>query len=81
MKKEIKITPDERKRIASVYKVTPQSVGRALRFERNSPLAESIRNDALMHGGKLLEITEVETPAHRTKILDSKGQVVRTITR
>lgn len=79
MIQEIRVTPEERKRLASVYKMTPQGIGLILRFKRNGLNAEKIRNDALKHGGKKFEIKEIETSKHVVNVLNSKGEIVNTI--
>ena len=79
MRQEIKVSTAERQRLATLYKVTPQSVGLALRFKRDSLKARQIREDALQNGGQLEEIRVIETHKRNIRVLNAKGEVIKTI--
>lgn len=68
--------PEVRKWLERENKVSSAAVSMALSFKRNSPLANKIRAMALEHGGKYLEEKEIAKPV---KVLDAKGDVIRTI--
>lgn len=72
---ELKDT-EVRRMIAQKLGITSAALSMALSFKRNSPMAKIVREMALQHGGVYLEEKEVGRPV---KILDAKGNVVRTI--
>lgn len=66
--------------LAETFGVTPQFVGQALAFKRNSPKAERIRVAALREGGRLVRTIDVTDELRKAvKVLDTKGNVIRTI--
>lgn len=62
--------------IARKVGVTPAAVSYALNFKRNSPISEQIRAMAMANGGVYLEEPENK---RTTKVLDSHGNVIKTI--
>lgn len=86
VKQVIKVAKGERERLAIVHNVTTRYVGYALAFDskRDSDKAKQIRKDALLHGGKIKEVTivtrDIETPKQKVKVLNSKGEVEREVT-
>ena len=74
----IKIVLDAngKRELAKIFGITPQNVGLALSYKRNSSQSEKIRKMALQKGGKMVEILEVtEKPVKMVKILDNRGRV------
>ena len=77
MVRRIELKDTEMRRIiAKKLGVTSAALSMALSFKRNSPLSKTIREMALQHGGILLEEKEISKPV---KVLDAKGNVVKTI--
>lgn len=72
---ELKDT-EVRRMIAQKLGITSAALSMALSFKRNSPMAKTVREMALQHGGIYLEEKEVGRPV---KVLDAKGNVVKTI--
>lgn len=68
--------PAVREQLVKDSKVTSAAVSYALNFKRNSPKSHEIREMALQRGGIYLEEQEV---CRLVKVLDAKGNVVRTI--
>lgn len=74
----IELDRESRKNLYSLFPdLTPAAITNALKFKRNSPLCERVREAALQLGGKLMrsETVQVHLPVKRIKILDSKGNV------
>lgn len=62
MKRYIHVTKENRKFLAKTFKVTDRMVDYALRYERNSGLAEKIRTLAVLRGGIVMNISpEIQT--------------------
>lgn len=64
MRKYIRTTPREKKRLAGLYKRSRQTIAKYLQYYQFTSLksereAEIIRRDALEHGGVLVEEKEV----------------------
>lgn len=78
MIQEIKLKDQSVKHmIARTLGVTPQAIGQALRFKRNSKMAIQAREMALQNGGILMkEADRVE----KVKILNAKGETEKVIT-
>lgn len=72
---ELKDT-EVRNMIAKDFGITSAALSMALSFKRNSPMARAVREMAMQHGGVYLEEKEVSRPV---KVLDAKGNVVKTI--
>lgn len=78
MKQKIELNASGKALLAKAFKVSVQNVSQALLFRRNSPQACKIREAALKHGGRLLQIHDVTVP-REVKILNSKGEVIRAV--
>ncbi|MDB9154217.1 hypothetical protein [Parabacteroides distasonis] len=80
IRQKIELSAKKKAEIAKTFGVTSQSVSQALLFRRNSPNAERIREAALANGGSLVQIIDVTDELKKAiKVLDSKGNVVKTI--
>lgn len=76
MEKFIKIGKEKVSELAKMFGVSERAVAYALKYERNSPISEKIREAALKIGGKMMQ--EVDT--HKVvKVLDSHGNVTQVI--
>lgn len=79
-RRKIELSTKKRTEIALAFGVTRQCVSQALMYRRNSAQAEKIRMAALENGGKMVQIIDVtEEFKKAVKVLDAKGNVVRTI--
>lgn len=79
-RQKIELSTKKRAEIAKTFGVTIQSVSQALMYRRNSTQSEKIRMAALANGGTLVQIIDVtEEFKKAVKVLDAKGNVVRTI--
>lgn len=79
MRQKIELGKEERVRLAKVFDVSLPNICQALLFRRNSVKACQIREAALQCGGKLIQMNEI--PSDRAiKVLNQKGEVLRTIT-
>ena len=61
MRQKIELNAQGKALLAKTFNVTVQNVSQALLFHRNSVQACRIREAALQHGGKLVEIREVKS--------------------
>lgn len=62
MEKYIQVTPETRRHLVALFRVTPMSVWNALNFRRDNDLARRIRRAAINHGGQvILACPECET--------------------
>lgn len=59
MKQRIEINASGKALLAEKFKVSVQNVSQALLFRRNSLQAQRIREEALICGGKMVEIRHV----------------------
>lgn len=79
-RQKIELPTKKRAEIAKAFGVTSQCVSQALMYRRNSLNAEKIRMAAMANGGRLVQIIDVtEEFKKAVKVLDAKGNVVRTI--
>lgn len=79
-RQKIELSTKKRAEIAKTFGVTSQCVSQALMYRRNSPKAEKIRIAALANGGTLVQIIDItEEFKKAVKVLDAKGNVVKTI--
>lgn len=79
-RQKIELSTKKRTEIALAFGVTRQFVSQALMYKRNSAQAEKIRMAALENGGTMVQIIDVtEEFKKAVKVLDAKGNVVRTI--
>lgn len=77
---KIELSAAKRAKLAKMFGVTPQSVGLALAFKRNSTTACQIREAALQEGAKLVRIIDVTDEVKRAiHVLNAKGETVQTI--
>lgn len=76
-KKVIEVSSELRKEIEKLFGLKRSSISNILSYKRNSELAERVREYALMNGGQVVQIdvTPIETPMKKVKILDVKGRV------
>ena len=80
-RQNIELSAKKKAAIAKAFGVSSQSVSQALLFRRNSPNAVRIREAALANGGTLVQIIDVTDELRKAiKVLDAKGNVVKTIT-
>lgn len=79
VKHRIEISAEGKAALAKMFNVTVQNVSQALLFNRNSVTCCRIREAALQHGGKLVEIREVPAAPRTVKILNQKGEVMRAV--
>jgi len=79
MRQKIELNAQGKALLAKTFNVTVQNVSQALLFHRNSVQACRIREAALQHGGKLVEIREVPAAPRTVKILNQKGEVMRAV--
>lgn len=79
--KKILVKKGVSRELAKMFGVTHRAVCYALTYVSQSPTAEKIRETALQKGGQVYEIhlAEPETTKKPVKVLDKKGNVVRTI--
>lgn len=80
MRQKIELNAQGKALLAKTFNVTVQNVSQALLFHRNSVQACRIREAALRHGGRLVEIREVPAAPRTVKVLNQKGEVMRTAT-
>lgn len=79
-RQKIELSTKKRTEIAKAFNVTRQCVSQALMYKRNSVQAEKIRMAALENGGTMVQIIDVtEEFKKAVKVLDAKGNVVKTI--
>lgn len=76
MEKFIKIGKEKVSELAKAFKVSERAVAYALKYERNSPTSEKIREAALKMGGKMMQEVEIHKVV---KVLDSHGNVTQVI--
>lgn len=79
MRQKIELNAQGKDLLAKTFNVTVQNVSQALLFHRNSVQARRIREAALQHGGKLVEIREVPVTPRTVKFLNQKGEVMRAV--
>jgi len=80
-RQKIELSAKKKAAIAKAFGVSSQSVSQALLFRRNSLNAVRIREAALANGGTLVQIIDVTDELRKAiKVLDAKGNVVKTIT-
>lgn len=79
MRQKIELNAQGKALLAKTFNVTVQNVSQALLFHRNSVQSCRIREAALQHGGKLVEIREVPAAPRTVKILNQKGEVMRAV--
>lgn len=72
----IDLLPDKIEEIAEIKNVTTACVRKALRYDSDSPMSMLIRAWALRNGGIEYRAQKSERTA---KVLDAKGNVVKTI--
>ena len=79
--KKIVVTKEVSTKLSLMFGVSTRAVFYALNYTSQSTRAEKIRSQALEMGGQVYEIklAEPERPAKPVKVLDNKGNVVRTI--
>lgn len=79
--KKIVVRRDVTAKLANMFGVSVRAVAYALNYVSKSERADKIRNQALEMGGQVYEIklAKPERPAKPVKVLDRKGNVVRTI--
>lgn len=79
--KKIVVNKEVSAKLASMFGVSTRAVFYALNYTSQSPRAEKIRQMAMEMGGQVYEIklAEPERPVKPVKVLDAKGNVVRTI--
>ena len=75
----IEISATGKAELARMFNVTVQNVSQALLFNRNSITCCRIREAALQHGGRLVEIREVPAAPRTVKFLNQKGEVTRAV--
>lgn len=79
-RQKIELSAKKKAEIAKAFGVTIQCVSQALLYRRNSAKAEKIRMAALENGGAMVQIIDVtEEFKKAVKVLDAKGNVVRTL--
>lgn len=79
-RRKIELSAPKKAEIAKAFGVTTQCVSQALLYRRNSAQAEKIRMAALENGGTMVQIIDVtEEFKKAVKVLDAKGNVVRTL--
>lgn len=76
MRRKIEVNKEVRAKIADTFKVSTQAVGQALQFQTNSLKAIKMREMALSNEGVLYE---EKVSDHKTKVLDSHGNVKQVI--
>lgn len=79
VKYRIEISAKGKATLAKIFNVTVQNVSQALLFTRNSNTCCRIREAALQHGGKLVEIHEVQEATRTVKVLNRKGEVTHSV--
>ena len=75
----IEVTAEVRQELATLFGVSPQYVGMALRNEREGGKAPLIREAARKKGGELYEKKKIEMPQEIIKVLNAKGEVERVV--
>lgn len=79
MRQKIELNAEGKSELAKAFRVTVQNVSQALLFRRNSPQAVRIREAALRKGGRFVEIHEVSLPPRTVKVLNRRGELVKTV--
>lgn len=79
MRQKIELNAEGKAELAKAFQVTVQNVSQALLFRRNSQQAVRIREASLRKGGRLVEIHEVSLPTRTVKVLNQRGEVVKTV--
>ena len=79
--KKIVVRKDVTTELAKTFGVSGRAVYYALNYVSKSPRADQIREAAINMGGRVYEFkqTEIKTNVKPIKVLDNKGNVVRTI--
>lgn len=79
--KKIKVRKEVTDELAKMFGVSGRAVYYALNYVSKSPRADQIREAAIKMGGKMYEFkqTEIRTNVKPVKVLDNKGNVLRTI--
>lgn len=79
--KKIIVSRGVAQELAEMFEVSHRAVCYALTYVSQSPRAEKIREAALQKGGQVykLSLAEPERTQKPVKVLDQKGNVVRTI--
>lgn len=68
-----------RREIAEAFKVSLAYVSMSLNFKRQGDTSKKICEMAKNKGGKLVEVKEVEMTTRTTKVLNTKGEIIKTI--